>query len=241
MNQLTEYIIALTNLYGMVHKEKLVEVYNSQNDKDISIGEVEKYLKSPPKVLENSFVYPHKDYFVHEAILVFDEFDLMLTKKSDKPYYVPNKKELLNYVDELYFEKNKEYEKVINYMRKKFPDLPDYEIEEVGEEIHDKFAFDFDLQSVFNFLNRRDMEFESEKSFEEFAFLLVDLSNHTRLWENNGFTPRELSNLVNKEENNIDEEKKEPFIRKKKKIGRNDPCPCGSGKKYKKCCLGKNE
>ena len=25
------------------------------------------------------------------------------------------------------------------------------------------------------------------------------------------------------------------------KIGRNDPCPCGSGKKYKKCCLGKSE
>jgi tetratricopeptide (TPR) repeat protein len=25
------------------------------------------------------------------------------------------------------------------------------------------------------------------------------------------------------------------------KIGRNDPCPCGSGKKYKKCCLGKEE
>jgi len=23
------------------------------------------------------------------------------------------------------------------------------------------------------------------------------------------------------------------------KTGRNDPCPCGSGKKYKKCCLGK--
>ena len=23
---------------------------------------------------------------------------------------------------------------------------------------------------------------------------------------------------------------------KRKKIGRNDPCPCGSGKKYKKCC-----
>ncbi len=24
-------------------------------------------------------------------------------------------------------------------------------------------------------------------------------------------------------------------------VGRNDPCPCGSGKKYKKCCLGKEE
>lgn len=26
-------------------------------------------------------------------------------------------------------------------------------------------------------------------------------------------------------------------IPKKIKIGRNEPCPCGSGKKYKKCCL----
>jgi preprotein translocase subunit SecA len=25
-------------------------------------------------------------------------------------------------------------------------------------------------------------------------------------------------------------------VRVGKKIGRNDPCPCGSGKKYKKCC-----
>ncbi|MCB0522298.1 MAG: SEC-C domain-containing protein [Saprospiraceae bacterium] len=23
------------------------------------------------------------------------------------------------------------------------------------------------------------------------------------------------------------------------KVGRNDPCPCGSGKKYKKCCMNK--
>jgi preprotein translocase subunit SecA len=28
----------------------------------------------------------------------------------------------------------------------------------------------------------------------------------------------------------------EPFKRDKPKVGRNDPCPCGSGKKYKKCC-----
>lgn len=32
------------------------------------------------------------------------------------------------------------------------------------------------------------------------------------------------------------EQKQSGTIRKEKKIGRNDPCPCGSGKKYKKCC-----
>lgn len=35
-------------------------------------------------------------------------------------------------------------------------------------------------------------------------------------------------------------EKKKPYVRKTKKVGRNDPCPCGSGKKYKNCC-GRNE
>jgi SEC-C motif-containing protein len=27
-----------------------------------------------------------------------------------------------------------------------------------------------------------------------------------------------------------------PTVKNERKIGRNDPCPCGSGKKYKKCC-----
>ena len=30
----------------------------------------------------------------------------------------------------------------------------------------------------------------------------------------------------------------EQFVRQGPKVGRNDPCPCGSGKKYKKCCAG---
>jgi len=32
------------------------------------------------------------------------------------------------------------------------------------------------------------------------------------------------------------EQKKSGTVIKGAKIGRNDPCPCGSGKKYKKCC-----
>ncbi|HLU77090.1 MAG TPA: UPF0149 family protein [Burkholderiales bacterium] len=31
---------------------------------------------------------------------------------------------------------------------------------------------------------------------------------------------------------------REPFRREGEKVGRNDPCPCGSGKKYKHCCAG---
>lgn len=50
-----------------------------------------------------------------------------------------------------------------------------------------------------------------------------------------------------KKELKIEEERMEqnffgsnvPYTKSESKINRNDPCPCGSGKKYKKCCLGK--
>lgn len=37
-----------------------------------------------------------------------------------------------------------------------------------------------------------------------------------------------------------EQKKSTTFLREGAKIGRNDPCPCGSGKKYKQCCM-KNE
>jgi uncharacterized protein len=33
----------------------------------------------------------------------------------------------------------------------------------------------------------------------------------------------------------------EPFRNPWRNVGRNDPCPCGSGKKFKKCCLATGE
>src|SRR5205823_13028254 len=37
------------------------------------------------------------------------------------------------------------------------------------------------------------------------------------------------------------ERKPIPFLSTDKPVGRNDPCPCGSGKKYKKCCMNKSK
>jgi hypothetical protein len=42
--------------------------------------------------------------------------------------------------------------------------------------------------------------------------------------------------LISELENTVDTEEKEPVYVPSGKIGRNDPCPCGSGKKYKNCC-----
>jgi preprotein translocase subunit SecA len=44
-----------------------------------------------------------------------------------------------------------------------------------------------------------------------------------------------------KRDNRPGKTEKQKTIKKSVKVGRNDPCPCGSGKKYKKCCYPKYE
>lgn len=52
------------------------------------------------------------------------------------------------------------------------------------------------------------------------------------------YTLEEWEDVLSKEkmEEIVKEYKRSRTVRKEKEPGRNDPCPCGSGKKYKKCC-----
>ncbi len=62
-------------------------------------------------------------------------------------------------------------------------------------------------------------DLDEQELFVSTMFLIVHLS---------------VFNLVRQERFVLEQEES-----KKPKIGRNDPCPCGSGKKYKKCCMNK--
>ncbi|MGO8740433.1 DUF1186 domain-containing protein [Rhodoblastus sp.] len=76
-------------------------------------------------------------------------------------------------------------------------------------------------------------DFQSDLRASRAAASLADL------FEERGIRPVEdaLDALAVFEEE--DETPAEPAENRLKNVGRNDPCPCGSGKKYKKCCLGK--
>lgn len=238
MENLKEYMIALTNLYGIVPIEKLVEIYNMQNGKELTEEDVLQYAYLKEHELEYDFVYIEENYFVHESFYAFDDSSMedMLEIKGDKPYYIPEKQELLNYTDEWYFEKSKEYRFLYNYIRKNLLDDEDI-VEEICEEIHGMLHVNAPMNLVMDIFNRYKISFDSEDQLQELVELIIDFSNNMRLWENNGYTPSEIFNKFEKP--NLGPLPKNAFIIKKKKIGRNDPCPCGSGKKYKKCCIDK--
>ncbi|MGA1862477.1 preprotein translocase subunit SecA [Deferribacter thermophilus] len=78
-------------------------------------------------------------------------------------------------------------------------------------------------------------------SFEFVEFLIhvkVEKEEELDLKQENKNIKEERRDIFSDSEQQ--EEKKKPIRRVNPKVGRNDPCPCGSGKKYKKCC-GMNE
>ena len=83
-------------------------------------------------------------------------------------------------------------------------------IEEMEEDTHVSLAFD------------------KEKLYKNMVDAKADWLYNLPAWDKI-FTPERKKELYL-------EQKKSGTIVKAKKIGRNDPCPCGSGKKYKHCC-----
>ena len=75
---------------------------------------------------------------------------------------------------------------------------------------------------------------------DEFAQCVGELHEHMRRPYINGYTLAELRKMQAvtgiEVEPETDFSEYELVPERKTKIGRNDPCPCGSGKKYKKCC-----
>jgi len=80
--------------------------------------------------------------------------------------------------------------------------------------------------------NNRKMEENNRIILEQEVLFLGSATPRTEL---NGLTPSEYLFA----EENAEFFNEQPAKTKTEKIGRNDPCPCGSGKKYKKCCMGK--
>jgi uncharacterized protein YecA (UPF0149 family) len=86
------------------------------------------------------------------------------------------------------------------------------------------------------------VELPTMESMSAITNLLVPLMNATKQYVIKGYSPMELSSqravpqmvmnapLASKPASNVID------FASKQKVGRNEPCPCGSGKKYKKCC-----
>ena len=93
-----------------------------------------------------------------------------------------------------------------------------------------------DIQyEIVRFFLRLSVEVKERSSSQEMPSVRQDLKNASFTHEALNHFP-EISEGSAKEVAPSTEEAPTPFVRREQKVKRNDPCVCGSGKKYKKCC-----
>lgn len=169
-------------------------------------------------------------HFVEEGMIYCDRFNSLsdyrdFARKRDvyPRWETSDLDEFLNYADEEYFENTPQREALVEHCIRTFGDSYDTaegvvkHIQEdlyygaSSEDIADEFDIDFPDPEM------------SKRKVAEIEALIRGVRDNMRLAEYNGNTYSSLSAASS-------------VVRDQPKVGRNDPCPCGSGKKFKKCC-----
>ncbi len=238
---IVDYIAAAANLYGACERSKLLEIFNSQNAEAATADEVD--------LAGLKLMYPHQEYDVYEDYWISNYFEddnreelaELLELSRNKPYYIPPKTEFLRYADNLYTPSTLQFEKLKTYISRHV--VRDRELAEtVADNIRLASSMEAPLDELLDEFLMLNIEL-SEQQIDGLLPLLVELRNNTRLWANRGFTPVEMRSLFTPPAASLASRPmgtmlKPDFARNAAapKVGRNDPCPCGSGKKHKKCC-----
>lgn len=229
---LDTYTRAAVNLYGVISKAELVEIFNIQNSEQTNADEVFDLIL--PLVLKKKWYCFYKDYIVHYwAMEDFDYAEYWLQEQGDKPRFIPPKEEFLKFENQYHESKTQEqcWNSLYDFVIKEWSNKNKYLFYQKLKEISE---FISGISEVGELLKKYNLIFSSKKQSESFFNLYMEARNNTKLWSNKGYSPRELHKILDsqRQKNNLPEF----VVQKRNKVGVNDSCPCGSGKKYKKCC-----
>ncbi|MBQ6862842.1 MAG: SEC-C domain-containing protein [Clostridia bacterium] len=245
------YFDAFSNLYGMIPMKRAYRIIEKQNP-ELNItkeqfAEIVSNINTDRKhyaIRSEEEVYGENadeaDLFdkllIAEYVITFgdpEDYERLVFEQGDRPFYVPEKDELLKYEDSFYYERTKHIANLENYLR---DDLGLSRYKEIVEEFTGMLVIDDDEpDEVIAWLKRmggpKFKEFSDKQQAQKFFMLYTNLRNHTRKHTHRGHTPFELDDCYVVDaiiENSIQSKVKTP--------SKNGKCPCGSGKKYKRCC-----
>ncbi len=226
-----QYAVACGNLYGYIEYPQFLEIYNGQNEPSISLQEFKALLADSryAELLKKAQITVQPLALAHQTA-----DDGLLQKTAGKPFYVPEKEELLRYTASDYYEKTDFHEQFLVKLAKDFFGGSTIMVKEILDDLIAKLQAAENYSQIVTQQFFRRFAMKDLIQMNEYAYIISMIANTTRIWENRGHTPSELSAMEKVHLKAIQDPASNDIS--DKKIGRNDPCLCGSGKKYKKCC-----
>lgn len=223
-------IFAANCLYASVPVSVFQKLYERKKGMKIDTDKIHHFMNQMPE--ENEAMILVGDRLIAAKLYDSGQYKLVEHDQGDKEFYIPEPGEvelLYNYKYPAY---EKEYQKYAAFIAKEFG-ADDDTLFTVVYFTYRLLSLGGMISGVSELLEEEGLVFSSEKAVQEFASLIVELSDNTRMVSNCGFKPSEIAARSRKSNMRI-------VKKNSQKIYLNSPCPCGSGKKYKKCC-GRNK
>ncbi|PLS09601.1 YecA family protein [Neobacillus cucumis] len=206
---------------------------------------LEKYTNEPVRLSNYLSVIDHAiSYYkqIHRDEIGFSDFRVFDSKKAkmehqmrkDLAFFPFTKEQLLKAGEPDYIERNASYIQFVQFLTQNY-EIDREEADGIVEECVYATNIGESPNDILQYLQSR-LEITTIDMFKAFMDHVVNMMNNSRQWGLKGYTPRELGAKERNSLLTLPDENKIIDFASKKKIGRNDPCPCGSGKKYKKCC-----
>lgn len=242
MDKLSIYITAAVNYYGLIHENELAELYQRHHGTELTIETLRDVVGSSLNS-ERAIIHYQNGILYEDEATMGDILNDLLYAKRWRPIHQPDLAELLKYASKDYFEITPTFEAWKGFVEEHMTG---------GARTADEIAGDALVlaQAGWPFIEiRQELAKEGCHLIDPSEQALYDprllgMCDDVRLWELNGHTPKEYRRLLGESDDHllIPEGKLDwasPLVRLTSTIGRNDPCPCGSGRKFKKCCMAK--
>lgn len=223
------YGVTSQEQFGVLYEEAIREIDESQDE--FSSQDVAGALD----ILEAQGMFWREDgYIISPYLQTKEEYQELLRKQGRKEYFMPEEGVVEAYILGDFLEKSPEYEAVHKCLTKEIrdSDMAEDMLEEIaGYAVRDGWS----IPQVMDCLYEWDVTFDDRKSAQRMTVALSEWLYVIRRWDERGHSRKELGK-VNEELKYIVMGEKPKGRTAAAKIYPNDPCPCGSGKKYKKCC-----
>lgn len=252
---LRKYFSAASNLYGVIPLRKLYEIIESQNPDVVSKSEFISFAQIARHEKEGYFVLSEGDLFqcgkytpfldyeiIDTTLLEIDIFHYIFLKKFQygKPYYIPEKKKFLSYADPFYCEPSREAEALRTFLTSQL-----HLEAKLEKEVYEILFFgskyrNVTFETILEKMENLGATIKTKADRSQLQALYETFCRQCRMQSHRGHTPGEISAMKIPADSSFEEimiaPMEETFQTKTEKVGRNSPCPCGSGKKYKHCC-----
>ncbi|CAG7647856.1 hypothetical protein PAESOLCIP111_05476 [Paenibacillus solanacearum] len=227
--QLTQGMLFYYGVLGLAHLESLLKQHTGAN------LNVTAYLA----VMEDAL--PYYDNMKRTAhgfahYRVWDENKVLEAHRirADVPLYPFTKSQLKLASEPEFMERSAAIQAFTGFIKKNYEISADAAEHLVEECVYAIRSGEMPNQ-VLEFLQSQ-MDIADLELLKAFMAHIMILHNSTRQWELKGYTPDELSASGSGKAAAPAAKADVIDLTTRKSVGRNDPCPCGSGKKYKKCC-----